>query len=78
MSNFVFFVFWPCVGHIWALYGSRGAIYGPSIPGTRPAISGAGRFWPVLTGSGRFCNGFEPKWSNLTPPTRAAGQDDGS
>ena len=40
----LFFFVWPCIGHIWALYGSRGAIYGPSIPGTRPVISGAGRF----------------------------------
>ena len=61
-----FFLGGPCIGHIWALYGYRGAIYGPSLPGTRPVISGAGRFWPVLYG-------FEPKRSDLTPPNTRRG-----
>ena len=43
-------------------------IYGPYIPGTRPVISG----------SGRFCSGFEPKRLKITSPIRAGGKDDGS
>ena len=43
-------------------------IFRPYIPGTRPALAGAGRH----SGS------FEPNRSDLTPLTRAGGQDDGS
>ena len=47
--------FWPFFGggRVLAIFGpciAPGAIYGPSIPGTRSVLSGSGRRWPVLAG----------------------------
>ena len=40
-----------------------------------PVLAGAGRRWPVLAG---FVAVLSQKRSDLTPPTRAGGQDDSS